>query len=247
MPFPSWDDLVRRMLGYLKNLSDFSGREQELEEFFDQQDALDCAELFAHSGGAANFGHFMREQFGVPYPITPSHVALAELPISEMFTTNYDELIEASFQGNDLVVSVTPQQFVARLSNRPKRHLIKLHGTVSEPETIVLTRSQYAASRKARVEMFDHLRGRLRETPFVFVGYSLTDPNFTIIHDEARLAMGSNMPPSYLVQGRANLVRESYLRSLNVNVISLGTWNLLPSFLRSINPNLPLPVEPAQR
>jgi hypothetical protein len=242
MPFPSWDNLIQRMKNYLRFLPDFAGQEGELEEFFDQQDALDCAELFAHAVGQANFTAFLREQFGDSHPvITPSHEALADLSVSEMFTTNYDELIEVAFQGKSLTVSVRPEQFVSRLSNKPERHLVKLHGTISEPDTIVLTRSQYAASRRARVEIFDHLRKRMREAPFVFVGYSLADPNFTLIHDEARLAMGSSMPPSYLVQGRTNRVRTSYLRSLDVNVVSLGTWNLLPSFLRAINPLLPLP------
>src|SRR5215472_15783780 len=128
---------------------------------------------------------------------------------------------------------------MARISGKPARHLIKLHGTISEPDTIVLTRSQYAASRKARVEMFNYLSGKLREASFIFVGYSLADPNFTMIHDEARLAMGASMPASYLVQGMSNSVRESYLRSLDVNVVPLGSWNLLPSFFRAINPNVP--------
>lgn len=239
-PFPSWDGLIKRMLKYLKELPEFAGREDELEEFFDQQDALDCAELFAHSVGEANLTLFLREQFTDTDPIlTPSHWALAKLPVSELFTTNYDELIELSFRGKDLTVSRKPDEFIATLPNKPEHHLIKLHGSISQPETIVLTRSQYADSRRARVEMFDHLRERLRRAPFVFIGYSLTDPNFTSIHDEVRLAMRSNMPPSYLVQGRGNRVRESYLRSLNVNVISLGSWNLLPDFLEAINPNIP--------
>jgi hypothetical protein len=242
MPFPSWDNLIQRMKNHLKKLPDLMGQEDELEEFFDQQDALDCAELFANAVGQANLTAFLQEQFVDPYPvITPSHEALAALPVAEMFTTNYDELIEAAFKGTSLTVSVRPEQFIARLSNKPERHLVKLHGSISEPATIVLTRSQYADSRRTRLEIFDHLGRRMRETPFIFVGYSLADPNFTLIHDEVRLAMGPNMPPSYLVQGRTNRVRASYLRSLNVNIISLGTWNLLPSFLRAINPNLPMP------
>jgi SIR2-like domain len=242
-PFPSWDDLVRRMLAQLKQLAEFAGREDELEEFFDQQDALDCAELFANSVGKANFTQFLRDQFLVPHPyITPSHEALAELPVPELFTTNYDELIEEAFH-RTITVSAGPEQFISRLSLTPERHLVKLHGTISEPSTIVLTRSQYAKSRRERIEMFSHLGARMRKLPFIFVGYSLSDPNFVMIRDEARLAMGANMPPSYLVQGRSNKVRESYLRALDVNVISLGTWNYLPSFLRSINPKVSFPPQ----
>ncbi len=145
-------------------------------------------------------------------------------------------LIEEAFRGQTLTVSASPDQFIARLPQRPERHLVKLHGTIDDLNSIVLTRSDYAGARKARAEMFEHLRASLMSSSFLFVGYSLTDPSFNLIQDEARLVMGGNMPPSYLVQGKRDVVREAYLRSLGVNVISLGNWNVLPQVFRALNP-----------
>jgi hypothetical protein len=76
--FPSWDDLVRRMLAQLKTLSDFAGREDELEEFFDQQDALDCAELFANAVGPANFTQFCEINSSARMLLL--HLAMRRLP-----------------------------------------------------------------------------------------------------------------------------------------------------------------------
>lgn len=196
-PFPSWDSLVARMHHELRGLPELSDRGEELSGFFESQDALDCAQLFKQLVGEANFTAFLRRQFSSPHAApTPSHRALVRLPITELFTTNYDTLIENAFleAATQLTVSAQPEQFIARLSSQPSRHLVKLHGTVDEPATIVLTRAQYAASRRERIEMFDYLRHRLRQQSFLFVGYSLSDPNFTQLHDDARLAMGGRCP-----------------------------------------------------
>jgi hypothetical protein len=84
--------------------------------------------------------------------------------------------------------------------------------------------------------MLAYLGQNLRYSSFLFVGFSLMDPNFGLLHDEARLAMKDSMPASYLVQGRPNIVKEAYLRSMGVNTISLDWWEDLPIFLRLINP-----------
>lgn len=97
-------------------------------------------------------------------------------------------------------MSTTPTEFLAARLARPPRHLIKLHGSFECPETIVLTRDDYARSRLERAEMFKHLAAEGRFTTFLFVGFSLADPNFNLIRDEARMVMGDHLPSSYLVQ-----------------------------------------------
>jgi hypothetical protein len=65
---------------------------------------------------------------------------------------------------------------------------------------------------------------------FLFVGFSLSDPNFNLIRDDARLAMGDNMPGSYLAQEPDPVVR-GYLNSLEVRTIALESWNAMPLLL----------------
>jgi hypothetical protein len=84
--------------------------------------------------------------------------------------------------------------------------------------------------------MFRHLAAEARFTTFLFVGFSLADPNFNLIRDEARMVMGDHLPRSYLVQQRVDPVTVRYLRSLGVEVIELFSWNYLPRFLQDVNP-----------
>jgi SIR2-like domain len=89
------------------------------------------------------------------------------------------------------------EQFEARLEDldaqeveRPRRHLIKLHGDIERAETIILTRDDYANSRLARAGMFRHFEQQARFSSFLFIGFSLRDPTFNLLRDEARMVMG---------------------------------------------------------
>lgn len=239
LPLPSWPWLVSRMYEEL-GVTASENERHALLEFFSEEGPLDCAQLFRQSVGEANYREFLIRQFDAGrhdfIRATPSHQALVALQLRRLFTTNYDELIETAYQqaGERLRVSATEAQFTAH-RRTDVAHLVKLHGSIDQPDTIVLTRSDYARARLERRAMLDHLRSELADAGFLFVGFSLSDPNFNTIHDDLRLVYGINMPASYTVQGRRNAVKERYLRSLDVNTIWLHGWNELPDFLGRIN------------
>nr|MDQ6949879.1 SIR2 family protein [Actinomycetota bacterium] len=87
-----------------------------------------------------------------------------------------------------------------------------------------------------RQEMLASLRHRMSDARFLFVGFSLSDPNFNLIRDDIRDSLGINAPVSYTVQGKHDPVKERYLMSLDVNTVWLDSWNDLPNFLRAIDP-----------
>ena len=107
---------------------------------------------------------------------------------------------------------------------------------IDQPDTVVLTRSDYARARVDRKEMLSHLRSEMAETSFLFVGFSLSDPNFGLLQDDIHLVYGMNMPASYTVQGRRDPVKQRYLLSMDVNTVWLDSWNQLPTFLERIAP-----------
>jgi SIR2-like domain len=246
LPLPSWPWLVSRM--YREIMVHSSPEEHGLlRSFFIEEGPLDCAQLFRQTVGEANYREFLLFQFDAgrqPFiRATPSHAALVHLNLPLLFTTNYDELIEAAHldAGQQLRVTISEEQFKARRVERPDRHLVKLHGSIDQPDSIVLTRSDYARARADRKEMLGFLRGEMTETSFLFVGFSLSDPNFNLLHDDIRLIYGMNAPASFTVQGRRNPVKDRYLRSLDVNTIWLDSWNDMPDFLMRINPAVEAP------
>lgn len=81
--------------------------------------------------------------------------------------------------------------------------------------------------------MLAHLRHQLTSGS---VGFSLSDPNSNLPHDDVRESLGMLAPVSYTVQGWHDPVKERYLTSLDVNTVWLNGWNDVPGFLRRMNP-----------
>jgi hypothetical protein len=248
--FPSWTQLVNRMKKHLYYHPLLKSKKRLINRFFREAGPLDCAELFWKYTQEQNYWAFLRRQFGSRpndvYDLTPSHRALTQLPIQKIFTTNYDELIETAYRNVKInpLISASAHDFMDNKGKKGQHHLIKLHGTIGSPYTIVLTRTDYAKSRRDRAEMFRYLANEFEDSTFLFVGFSLQDPNFNILFDDARYAMQGQNPPSYVVQGREDQLREAYLSSLGINTIALKDWNQLPEFLSAINPNIPWPTQP---
>lgn len=246
-PFPTWSRLQSRMR---RELALVPGRHQaSLNRFFRSSGPIDCAQVFKNIVGDTNYFEFLRRQFMPPSPvdswITPSHDALVQLDLPLLFTTNYDDLIERAYShhGVTLTASATAQEFLDRLHPTPTRHLVKIHGTIDRAATIVLTRDDYAKARVERRRIYEKLRIDVEQTTYIFIGFSLSDPNVNILLDDARLETGGQLPPSYTVQGRFDQTTDDYYRSRGINVVWLGTWDLLPSFLWAVNPTTPLSGE----
>lgn len=245
-PFPTWSRLKSRMR---KRLA--VAREQDqrsLNRFFRSSDPIDCAQLFRKAMGDPNYFEFLRSQFKPPSPvdywITPSHEELVDLDLPLIFTTNYDDLIERAyiFRSKELITSSTADEYLAHRNPTPERHLIKIHGTIDRPGTVVLTRDDYARARVERRRIYQHLRLDVEQTTYLFIGFSLADPNVNVLLDDARLETGGELPPSYTVQGEYDPATDVYYRSLGINVIWIDSWDFLPSFLRAINPQRELPT-----
>lgn len=75
---------------------------------------------------------------------SPMHRCLAQLPLSAILTTNFDELLEESFQNRAGSV-FTPQDAEALLNALSARHffILKLYGSLRSAQTIILSTAQY--------------------------------------------------------------------------------------------------------
>ncbi len=116
------------------------------------------------------------------YPL--AHALLAALPVDEIVTTNYDELFERASRAIGREVSVLPHAPVAGA----ERWLLKMHGCVTDPDHIVLTREDYLRYDQRRQALAGIVQALLMMRHMLFVGFSLTDDNFHRIANAVRRA-----------------------------------------------------------
>ncbi len=114
-----------------------------------------------------------------------THSLLAALPVSEVVTTNYDQLFEIASDAANKPVAVLPYQPVVGHA----RWLLKMHGCVAHPEDIVLTREDYLRYADRRAALAGIVQALLITRHMLFVGFSLTDDNFHRIVDDVHKAV----------------------------------------------------------
>jgi hypothetical protein len=127
-----------------------------------------------------------------------------------IFTTNYDFIVERSFQRNpkaiqelSVVIRNTPQQQIFRSPNTVPYY--KLHGCLSnindENLPLILSTEQYIDHMKNRDRLFSKLKELAFDFSILFVGYNNQDPNIrTILKELENLKEGKLSNVNYFVR-----------------------------------------------
>jgi len=130
--------------------------------------------------------------------VTMFHSEIARIPYFKIVvTTNWDPLCERAL--NVLVPMVEDRDIP--FWDEQKRQVLKIHGCITRPQTIVATRRDYEActTDKTRGAIFTKLRDLMATKTFIFVGYSITDPDFKLIYDEVIANLGEFRRRSYVI------------------------------------------------
>ncbi len=183
-------------------------------------DPLKVAQVFQHRYSRRNLIEHILEQTdttGKKIPI--SLLNLARMRFKTWITTNYDNLVEKALDKCD-------QSFIKVVSDKDlafdrsdKTTIIKLHGDREQPDTIIITRQDFDTglwkSRAIREEI-SHL---LRKKTFLFVGYSLNDPDFNQVHSQIQYDFGGYVRRSYAVLFDLDSLTLSDLSSRGIETI----------------------------
>lgn len=111
-----------------------------------------------------------------------SHALLATLPTQQVVTTNYDQLFERASEAIRRPVVTLPYESV----KSDDRWVLKMHGCISHPDDIVLTREDYLRYAERRRALSGVVQSLLITRHMLFVGFSLDDENFHRIADDVR-------------------------------------------------------------
>ncbi len=144
------------------------------------------------------------EQFDRRLESTRNHELLAQLPINFFWTTNYDSLIEDSLRdaGHVVAVNHSQEQLTSR-SSSANVVVYKVHGDKSRPDQCILSSDDYERFTDTRGQFVELLRGALVEKTFLFLGYSLSDPNIDHILSRLRVRFGPDRREHFWITKRA--------------------------------------------
>ena len=220
--FPTWRQLSRSMFDeiYPRLPNETEEQREGREEQFAHSDALRLASEYEAAFGRNKLESLIRVK--VPdsdHQPGDLHSLLLQLPWKDVFTTNYDTLIERTeVPGRAYQAATTAKDLTSVFSPR----IIKLHGSLPSQTPFIITEEDYRTYPKCFAPFVNTVRQSLIENAFVLIGFSGDDPNFLEWTGWIRDELGGHHAPIYLV-GPLSLgnVQRSLLARRGVTPIDL--------------------------
>ncbi|MGK3991106.1 SIR2 family protein [Sorangium sp. So ce136] len=186
-------------------------------------DALLVAEYFERVHGRTALDDFLRRQIR-DNEFTPSrlHILLMALPWADVFTTNYDTLLE---RASRKVIERRYEVLVneSDLANSKQPRIVKLNGSFPSHRPLIITKEDFRTYPSRFPAFVNTVQQAIMETALCMIGFSGDDPNFEAWAGWVRDNLGSAAPPLYLC-GILDLdiARRSYYEARNIKPINLA-------------------------
>jgi hypothetical protein len=243
LKLPSWAELIHVLgteLGFEPDLFELHGDPAQLAGYFER----------VRPGARAWLVDWMRTRFHrdeaeALRKASIQHKALAALGWKTIYTTNYDQHIERALgDAGKSAVSLARLDDFIQPCPPGSCQVIKFHGDVDAPETLVLSENAYFQRLSLQSAVDQRLRADLLSHHFLFIGYSFRDVNIRYIWhrmDEMRQSYqragdGSKAPlRCYTATFGAGHVQPDLLSVWNIDVIELDPADRTQSVANLLN------------
>lgn len=171
-----------------------------------------------------------------------AHLEFAKLPFVQVLTTNFDFLLERAYDvcGKPYLPVVDENLLPCQpIDNEIK--LIKMHGDLHHPNSLIITEEDYAKFRDQRRLMFHAVANLILNHSLLFVGYSIDDPDFQQIWSFIDDQLKSMRRPAYaILLGASSSKINEYERRGVTKVVSIPVYKaeygkVLAKVFREIN------------
>ncbi len=105
-----------------------------------------------------------------------NELTLLKNKVSSVITTNYDNFIENYILDNEYSVFTKQHEMFSKNSYNVSE-LYKIHGTINDADTIIITKEDYDSFNESRKLFIAKMLILFTESPIIFLGYSFTDEN----------------------------------------------------------------------
>ncbi len=222
--FPVWDQLLGECITVAEGLPDSNVR--WIREYSKGNDSLMVAEMLQRSLGSNRLhtvlqGVLRKHKEAKPSPV---HRALAAISWGQVLTTNYDGLLEECRMYRDRVLTWQDDAELMELMRRDQPLILKIHGSIDQPKTLILSRSEFGQLQHQARSLTVCMTSMLLMKSFVFIGYSMRDPDIQHLLERYRHIAGPAFGPHYAVFPSHEVVPEysDFLKErCGVQVVSL--------------------------
>ncbi|WP_431609763.1 SIR2 family NAD-dependent protein deacylase [Chryseobacterium sp. 'Rf worker isolate 10'] len=185
---------------------------------------LKLAEEFEVTFGRPSLEQFITKKIAdEEYEPSELHRKIMELPWTDVFTTNYDTLLERSSK------DITSRRYNVvinknDLSHSSKPRIVKLHGSLPSEKPFIITEEDYRNYPNKQAPFVNTVKQSLLENTMCLLGFSGDDPNFQQWIGWINDNMGKNNTSKIYLVGVLNLPesQKALLNSKNIIPVDLS-------------------------
>jgi hypothetical protein len=202
---------LSRESGYVDWKGLLRGCAEELGLDLDREyDLVAVAQYYLNLSAQNRYGlnRMLVDEFSRQGEFTENHRIIGRLPISTIWTTNFDTLIEKALDGAGRRVDVkSVDADIAIPKKRRDVVLYKMHGDIAHPGEIVISKADYERYARDHPVFQTSLEADLVAKTFLFLGFSFADPNLNYMLGHLNTLLEENQPQHFAIMRRARQSR----------------------------------------
>ena len=195
---PVWHDLAAELTQKLYPQYASESQPGETSDETTTGGLLSLAQEYEAAFGRTSLHSFLLQQIrDGDFRPGETHSQLLRLPWRDVFTTNWDTLLERTRpQVADRAYSIVQDMEQIPLANQPR--IIKLHGSLPAQFPLIFTEEDYRTYPTKFAPFVNTVQQAMMETVFCLIGFSGNDPNFLHWSGWVRDNLGASAPKIYL-------------------------------------------------
>ena len=202
---PDWAGALKHVLAWAEKKGHPIRDREQIDKMIGDKtaDLLMIAAELSEQLGRTRYRQALNAVFRPPgVRPTEAHINLVSVPFAGVITTNYDKLIETAYAAGGasppLVCTHAQAPELSAIMAGEGTFILKAHGDIDQIETVILGRQDYQAL--LMNEAYSRCMSLLcSQYTWLFLGFSLTDPDFRLTLDSCRAAFNGHTVNHYAV------------------------------------------------
>jgi hypothetical protein len=226
---PGWPQLIQQMINWCPGQGINLPNKAEIEHLLNVRKNLPAAAAALRARmGSNKYRQFLEEVFLRPdLKPTEVHKILSRIPFAGVITTNYDALIEAGYKevhpGETFpIFTHVDHEYLGTVLNTKKYFVLKAHGTIDRPETIILDSKDYSRLIHKSQGYRTFLRALFLDRTVLFLGFSMTDRELLLLLEGLNEIFEGHIPTHYALMDVTDTPpteREQFEENFSVRII----------------------------
>ena len=222
-------------------LSEYNNEQQRSE--WEKKSLAEVANYYVEdicSGSRNSLLELLQKQFSFTPTNLEDHQVLAKIPhFHDIFTTNYDTLLESSHEKEDCQI-IRKDADCAYIDDKKPVRIFKIHGDFVNQDFVIITSKDYEDYFKhnSTPQMWDVVKHHFLTKHILFIGYSLYDDNIIDIIKRVSDDVNKNQKDMFLIAPGINKSRQAQLKKMKVQYYDAVAADFLTELTKELDANI---------